>query len=682
MRNQLLSLPRYKKRIITLALDTLSIWGALVLAFSVRLGWDEFIQRYQATFFMLVWVAPVVSLPIYIRFGLYRAVLRYMSHQVLLTILKATLIAVLAMMAGFYLLNVGNIPRGVTVLYLCFSGLLLGLTRYGARQWLKGYNLKDIGQILLSLQPEVVQKKNHDKNGIPVLIYGAGEAGVQLAEALIKSREYRPVGFLDDSEALSGRVIVGKRVYFSEPSLNQVISETGAEEVLLAIPSLSRSERARIVRKLETTGLPVKTMPGMSDLASGRLKIQEIQAVDIADVLGREEVQPIPELIDQHIANKVVMVTGAGGSIGSEMVRQALLRLPKMLILFEHSEFNLYSIDQEVQRTIRVKGLSVQVVTLLGSINDPGRMVDVMRTYGVDTLYHAAAYKHVPIVQHNVSQGLRNNVLGTLYTAQAAIVAQVKNFVLISTDKAVRPTNVMGASKRLAEMVLQALSQESSIALYHPSIFGYQAGEKVSNNTIFTMVRFGNVLGSSGSVIPVFREQIRTGGPITVTHPEINRYFMSIPEAAQLVIQAGAMGTGGDVFVLEMGEPVKIVDLARRMIVLSGLSVKDEQTPDGDIEITFSGLRPGEKLYEELLIGESVTGTDHPKISRAYEEFLAWEALKTVLDEITGTLQGHNYKVTRELLLRYVNGYQPSSVVVDWLYKQAEHEVEVDSVGR
>ena len=678
MRNKLLALPKYQKRLITLAIDALSIWLALFLAFSFRLGWGEFGQRYQQEFIMLLWLAPLVSLPVYVRFGLYRAVLRYMSHQVLLTILKATLISVLALVATFYLFGIDNIPRGVTVLYCAFSGLILSLTRYAARQWLKGYSLQDFARALTTLQPVVLQKGQQKSHGIPVLIYGAGGAGVQLAEALNKSREYHPVGFLDDSEALEGRVIVGTRVYLPKVNINHVIDQTGAEEILLAIPSLSRSRRAEILRYLETLGLPVKTMPGLCDLASGRLKIQEIQDVDIADVLGREEVQPIAQLIDQHISNKVVMVTGAGGSIGSEMVRQALLRHPTTLILFDHSEFNLYTIDQEIQKAIDLQNVSVKVVSVLGSINDPERMIDVMQTYGVDTLYHAAAYKHVPIVQHNISQGLRNNVLGTLYTAQAAVIAGVKNFVLISTDKAVRPTNEMGASKRLAEMVLQALSQEQSFRLYHPSLFGLQGGEPVVNRTTFTMVRFGNVLGSSGSVIPVFREQIRSGGPITVTHPDINRYFMSIPEAAQLVIQAGAMGCGGDVFVLEMGEPVKIVDLATRMIVLSGLTVKNDDNPNGDIEITFIGLRPGEKLYEELLIGDAVDSTEHPKIARAYEEFLPWESLKIVLDEVTASLQDHRYKLTRKLLLRYVNGYHPSSKVVDWLYIQTHKNEEIN----
>ncbi|WP_299735223.1 nucleoside-diphosphate sugar epimerase/dehydratase [uncultured Endozoicomonas sp.] len=677
MRDKLLSLPRYQKHMITLAVDTLSIWLALVLAFSVRLGWENFYDRYQPLFITLLLLAPVVSLPVYIRFGLYSAVLRYMSHQVLLTILKATVIAVLALISVFYLFGIDSMPRGVTILYCCFSGLFLSLTRYGARQWLRGYKLMDVLKIIFSIQPVTSHKKVNKAYGIPVLIYGAGAAGVQLAEALNKSREYHPVGFMDDNVKLKGRVIMGKRVYHVASNIDQVIRDTEAEEILLAIPSLSRTQRAEILRDLESSGLPIKTMPGLSDLASGRLMIQEIQAVDIADVLGREEVKPIPELIDKHIANKVVMVTGAGGSIGSEMVRQALLRKPKMIILFEHSEFNLYTIDQEMQRSVRLNNLDVRIIPLLGSINDPGRMLDVMQRYSVETLYHAAAYKHVPMVQHNVSQGLRNNVLGTLYTAQAAIVAGVKNFVLISTDKAVRPTNVMGASKRLAEMVLQSLSKEQSLRLYHPEFYKFQPDQLIQNQTIFTMVRFGNVLGSSGSVIPVFREQIRAGGPVTVTHPDINRYFMSIPEAAQLVIQAGAMGDGGDVFVLEMGKPVKIIDLAKRMIVLSGLSVKSDENLDGDIEITFSGLRPGEKLYEELLIGDSVTGTEHPKISRAYEEFLSWEELKGVLDEMNETLHGHHYIVTRELLLQYVNGYQPSSAVVDWLYKQPETEEEL-----
>ncbi|WP_354009548.1 polysaccharide biosynthesis protein [Endozoicomonas lisbonensis] len=675
MREKILGFSRVKKRLVTLGIDTLLICLSLAAAFSVRLGFEGWIYSYSTVYLKSCALAVVVSLPIYIRLGLYRAVLRYMGPQVSFTIFRASFIAFIGFTVAESFIGL-NVPRSIPALYWLISALLLGLSRYAVRYWLMGYRLRDI---LLS----PVAYKNattRTQRGKPVAIYGAGSAGVQLAHALEHSKEYRSVAFLDDSQALRGRVVSGKPVY--QPSqINAMRSDTGVEEVLLALPSVSRRRRTDIVRSLESSGLPIKTMPDLQDLTSGRLKIQDVQEVDIADVLGREEVKPIPELIAKHITQQVVMVTGAGGSIGSEMLRQALQRQPKALVLFEHSEYNLYTIDQELQKTIRATGHNTRVISVLGSINDPTRLLDVMKTYKVDTLYHAAAYKHVPIVQYNVSQGLKNNVIGTLYTAQAAIASGVKNFVLISTDKAVRPTNVMGASKRLAEMALQALSKEIHLTFYHAEKFGVRSGEVIRNGTNFSMVRFGNVLGSSGSVIPVFREQIRTGGPITVTHPDINRFFMTIPEAAQLVIQAGAMGKGGDVFVLEMGEPVKIADLARRMVSLSGLTIRDEDCPDGDISILYTGLRPGEKLYEELLIGDNVTETEHPLICRATEEMMPWSELKRALDDINRTLGEHRYKTTSELLLRYVNGYVPSPKVVDWLYRQPLHQADVDIVA-
>ncbi|MCW7553169.1 polysaccharide biosynthesis protein [Endozoicomonas gorgoniicola] len=677
MRNKLLALTRFQKRLVTLSFDILLIWFSLFTVYCFRFGFETLFANHLISLFQMCLLAPVIALPVYIRMGLYRAVLRYMGPQVSFTILRASLFSFLGLTAAIFLLDLDDVPRSVPALYWLVSALLLGLSRYAARYWLMGYRLKDI---MLSTVTPSRKKVGHKEQGVPVAIYGAGEAGAQLVESLDNSREYRPVAFIDDDAAMHGRFLAGKQVY-SPDCIEALVEENGAEEFLLAIPSAKRQRRQEIVKSLECFGLPIKTIPGIKDLASGRFKMQEIQDVDIGDVLGREEVKPIQELIEKHITGRVVMVTGAGGSIGSEMARQALVRKPTTLILLEHSEYNLYAIDRELQTTIRKQGVEVRIVAVLGSINDPARLVDVMRTYKVETLYHAAAYKHVPMVQYNVSQGLRNNVLGTLYTAQAAIACGVKNFVLISTDKAVRPTNVMGASKRLAEMVLQALSNEGQVPFYHAHLFGLEGTQTVANNTRFTMVRFGNVLGSSGSVIPVFREQIRLGGPVTVTHPEINRYFMTIPEAAQLVIQAGAMGQGGDVFVLEMGKPVKIVDLAKRMVSLSGLTVKDEYNPDGDIEIAFSGLRPGEKLYEELLIGDNVTETDHPRICRATEEMLPWLALHDALNQIMATLGDHRYKITRELLLRYVNGYRPSGNVVDWLYKQPEHAVEPDQVA-
>ncbi|ERI50960.1 nucleotide sugar epimerase [Pseudomonas sp. EGD-AK9] len=496
-----------------------------------------------------------------------------------------------------------------------------------------------------------------------VAIYGAGAAGNQLVAALRMGRSMQPVAFVDDDDNIATRIIAGLQVY-KPKHIQQMIEETGAQEILLAVPSLSRARRREILECLEGFPLHVRTVPGFMDLASGRVKVDDLQEVDIADLLGRDPVPPNQALLEHCIRDQVVMVTGAGGSIGSELCRQIVASGPRVLVLFEHSEYNLYSIHSELEQRIRREYLSLQLVPILGSVRNPGRLLDVMRTWRVATVYHAAAYKHVPMVEHNIAEGVLNNVMGTLYAAQAAIQAGVEHFVLISTDKAVRPTNVMGSSKRLAEMILQALSRESA-----PVLFGEDGVHRV-NKTRFNMVRFGNVLGSSGSVIPRFHEQIRRGGPVTVTHPNITRYFMTIPEAAQLVIQAGAMGQGGDVFVLDMGQPVKILDLAEKMIHLSGLSVRSERSPHGDIAIEFTGLRPGEKLYEELLIGDNVSETEHPMIMRANEEMLPWDVYKRVLQELLGAVERDDYDRVRQLLRETVSGYRPEGEIVDWIHQQ------------
>ena len=500
------------------------------------------------------------------------------------------------------------------------------------------------------------------------MIYGAGSAGNQLVAALRMGRAMRPVAFIDDDPGIANRTIAGLRVY-TPKHISQMIDETGADEILLAMPSTSRGRRRQILETLEAFPLHVRSIPGFMDLASGRVKVEDVQEVDIADLLGRDAVPPQQALFERCIRNQVVMVTGAGGSIGSELCRQILLNGPATLLLFEHSEFNLYSIHSELESRIKRESLPLRLVPILGSIRNASRLADVLCTWKVDTVYHAAAYKHVPMVEHNIAEGVLNNLMGTLNTAQAAIKAGVTNFVLISTDKAVRPTNVMGSTKRLAEMVLQALSRECA-----PVLFADGEAVHQLNKTRFTMVRFGNVLGSSGSVIPLFHEQIRKGGPVTVTHPNITRYFMTIPEAAQLVIQAGSMGEGGDVFVLDMGESVKIAVLAEKMIHLSGLSVRSDKAPHGDIAIEFTGLRPGEKLYEELLIGDNVSPTEHPMIMRANEEHLPWEQLKVRLGELLDAVEHDDYERVRQLLRETVSGYKPEGEIVDWIHMKRRQE--------
>jgi FlaA1/EpsC-like NDP-sugar epimerase len=517
------------------------------------------------------------------------------------------------------------------------------------------------------------------------LIYGAGEAGRQLASAMANSPEIRVVGFLDDDERLYGNLLNSLPIY-NPADLAEVLSDVPITDVLLALPSVSRNRRNLILKNLKLYQVAVRTLPGLSDLATGKLSLSDVRDLDIDDLLGREPVKPNELLLNQDTHGKTVLVTGAGGSIGSELCRQILKTEPKRLLLVEMCEFALYQIHQELQAALlrddpRLKKNliidtfcsdanrrsnesqvpAIQVIPLLASVCDSVRMQRIMETWSPETVYHAAAYKHVPMVEHNPVEGVRNNILGTRVCAEAAIRNSVQKFVLISTDKAVRPTNIMGATKRLAEMVLQAFSG------LVPSV-AIQMGNASSNRTVFSMVRFGNVLGSSGSVVPIFREQVKNGGPITLTHIDITRYFMTIPEAAQLVIQAGALGQGGDVFVLDMGQPVKIIDLARRVVELSGLTVRDAMHPDGDIEITVTGLRPGEKLYEELLIGDNPEPTEHPCILKAQEEHLDWPQLEQKLDALSVAMISNDIFSIRTILQQTVNGYVPSSDVVDWVY--------------
>jgi FlaA1/EpsC-like NDP-sugar epimerase len=652
MREFLVALPRRQKRMLQLVADTLLIWIALWLSFAVRLG-DFFAAKPFDGHGWLFISTPFIALPIFVRMGMYRAVMRYVGSDALITIAKAVSLSalVLALVVYWYRGPTALVPRSMVFNYWWLSLLLLGGLRLAMRQFFIGNWLDP-----LSLQ------RDADHGVARVAIYGAGTAGNQLLAALRLSKTMRPVAFVDDDEGVANRVIAGLRVY-TPKHIQQMIDETGADEILLAMPSISRARRRDILEALEPYALHVRSVPGFTDLASGRVKVEDIQEVDIADLLGRDAVPPRQDLFERCINNQVVLVTGAGGSIGSELCRQILASGARTLLLFEHSEFNLYSIHGELRQRIQRESLPIQLVPMLGSIRNFERLFDILQTWRVNTVYHAAAYKHVPMVEHNVAEGVLNNLVGTVNAAQASIKAGVANFVLISTDKAVRPTNVMGSTKRLAEMVLQALSRESA-----PLLFGDKSGVHHVNKTRFTMVRFGNVLGSSGSVIPLFREQIKRGGPVTVTHPNITRYFMTIPEAAQLVIQAGAMGQGGDVFVLDMGSPVKIADMAEKMIRLSGLSVRDESNPNGDVAIEFTGLRPGEKLYEELLIGEDVKPTEHPMIMSAEEDMLPWEDLKLRLQELLAAVEQDDYARVRVLLRETVHGYVPEGEIVDWIH--------------
>ncbi|MGG7635246.1 polysaccharide biosynthesis protein [Pseudomonas sp. ES1] len=660
LRSRMLGLSRRHKRIFQVTADVLLIWAALSLAFMVRLGVTRALDTIVAHGWLYL-CAPAVAIPVFIRFGMYRAVMRYFGNDALATIGKAVTLSslLLALFVYWYSNHQVIVPRSIVFNYWWLSMVMIGGLRLLMRQYFLGDWFGAIRHIPFTARDDGLPK---------IAIYGAGSAGNQLVAALRLGRAMRPVAFVDDDASLAGRSIAGLTVYKSN-HIRQMMEETGAQELLLAVPSASRARRREILADLEHYPLHVRSVPGFMDLASGRVKVDDIQEVDIADLLGRDAVPPEASLLQRCITGKVVMVTGAGGSIGSELCRQIMRLEPTTLLLFEHSEFNLYCILNELEQRSQQEALSVRLLPILGSVRDAGKLLHIMQTWHVETVYHAAAYKHVPMVEHNIAEGVLNNVMGTLHSAQAAMQAGVANFVLISTDKAVRPTNVMGSSKRLAEMILQALSRESS-----PVLLGDNHNVSQINSTRFTMVRFGNVLGSSGSVIPLFRQQIKAGRPLTVTHPKITRYFMTIPEAAQLVIQAGSMGQGGDVFVLDMGEPVRIVELAEKMIHLSGLSVRSERNPAGDIAIEFTGLRPGEKLYEELLIGDNVEATRHPMIMSAHEDHLAWEVLKERLGQLLAAVAADDYGRVRQLLRETVSGYAPDGEIVDWIYQQRRLE--------
>ena len=656
---RVIAIPRYAKQLLVLSVDTflclLSVW----LSFYLRLG------EFQA--FSIISSAPVLitsvtsvalAIPIFVVSGLYRAIFRYSGMPAMMNMVRAMLIYGVFFSAIFTFMGVEGVPRTIGLIQPILVFLLVGASRSAARVWLGGLYQLEI-----------------KKSSLPkVLIYGAGSAGRQLASGIANSYEMRVVGFLDDDDRLHGHVLNGLQIY-NPADIEEIANQNGVTDVLLAMPSVSRERRNQILSLISKTKISVRTLPGLSDIASGKVTLSDVRELDIDDLLGREPVKPNGLLLKRSTHNKTVMVTGAGGSIGSELCRQVLKTQPRRLLLVEMSEFALYQIHQEIQTALELREDSLsegfEMVPLLASVCDEVRMHEIMDTWKPHTIYHAAAYKHVPLVEHNPAEGVRNNVWGTKVCAEAAVRNGVQNFVLISTDKAVRPTNIMGATKRLAEMLLQALNETKHSADSRTLSVSNSA---VSTKTCFSMVRFGNVLGSSGSVVPLFREQIKNGGFITLTHPDITRYFMTIPEAAQLVIQAGAMGSGGDVFVLDMGEPVRIYELATRIVELSGLTLRNERNPHGDIEIKVTGLRPGEKLYEELLIGDNPKPTQHPRILKAQEKFVPWEQLHGQLDSLNLALSVNDVPLIRSFLQKLVTGYQPSDEVVDWVHLEQERQ--------
>ncbi|MGM4914792.1 polysaccharide biosynthesis protein [Rhizobium sp. 768_B6_N1_8] len=632
----LLAMPRPAKRILALIVDSslcvLTIW----LAYCFRLNEWTVLTGVQ---WLAVLVSLCLALPIFIVMGMYRAIFRYAGIAAFLAVLKAIAIYGIAFATIFTALSVPGIPRTVGILQPLLLLIAIGLSRLGIRYWLG----------------DTYQRILHQGVMAKVLIYGAGSSGRQLAAALTNSAELNAVGYLDDDPKLKGGIMGGLPIY--DPSdLTELVQTLNVHNVLLALPSVTRQRRNEILEQIRKARVNVRTLPDLTALAQGRIAVSDIRELEIEDLLGREAVAPRQELLDKATLGKVVMVTGAGGSIGSELCRQILRCGPTQLILVDQNEYALYAIHGELLKLSELYEQKVQIVPILCSVRDRDRMEHIIMSWRPQTLYHAAAYKHVPLVEQNAVEGIKNNVMGTLITAQAAEKYGVSNFVLISTDKAVRPTNVMGASKRLAEMVLQALSAE----------------KLTGTHTNFSMVRFGNVLGSSGSVVPLFRQQIRDGGPVTLTHPDITRYFMTISEASQLVIQAGAMADGGDVLLLDMGEPVRIADLARRMIDLSGLSVRSDDNPEGDIELSVTGLRPGEKLYEELLIGDNPETTQHPRIMKAREDFLFWPELSKRLKVLDAALDRNDIPTARLMLAELVSGYASTGEVTDLALSAAE----------
>ena len=632
LQSRLIQLPPLAKLAIISGIDVLVLAAVLALTLLVL---HQDVLPANPQFIWLFLAAVILGIPILASQGLYRAITRFVNARMVVGVLRAMVIltAVLTGMVGISGIQTGIELASFALLFYVFGVFALVSTRFVMRA-------------LVS---------DRRSAGERVAIYGAGRAGLRLVAAASNHRDFMPVLFIDDNPGLQGRTIAGLPVV-SPARAADTLAQVRVDRVLLAMPSAGRRRRKQIIDSFRTWPVRLQTVPDIGDLLTGKARLEDIRDVDVNDLLGREAVPPHAGLLDACIRGKSVMVTGAGGSIGSELCRQIIELGPRRLVLFDLSEHNLYQIDQELKGLQQARQLDVEVVALLGSVHHRDRVRGAIAAFGVQTLYHAAAYKHVPIVEYNMIEGIHNNIIGTWHTAEAAEEAGVETFVLISTDKAVLPVNVMGATKRFAELVLQAMTERGS-------------------KTRFCMVRFGNVLESSGSVVPLFRRQIRDGGPVTVTHRDVIRYFMTIPEAAQLVIQAGSMGQGGDVFVLDMGEPVRIADLARRMINLMGFTVRDEANPDGDIAIQYTGLRNGEKLYEELLIGTDVTGTEHPMIMRAMEESLPWPKVRHFLAQLQLAGNAFDCEQTLNLLLESVNGFAPVSEGVDdlvWRARQAE----------
>jgi FlaA1/EpsC-like NDP-sugar epimerase len=626
-------------------MDSLLVVVLIILAFSIRLGewfWPDS---------GLLWItlgAPLIAIPVFLFFGIYKTIIRYIGFKSLWVIIKAiSLYALIWGVLGF-MSAVEGIPRSVIIINWILVIIVLSGTRLIAK-WIFGKRQED-------------QSEN-------IMIYGAGSTGRNLANFLSQSIEYNLISFVDDDKKFKRKSIDGLDVISTE-KLKTYILKHHVSEIILAMPSLTRTRRKEIVKLLSTLSVRVRSVPSLKDFTEGKLKIADLHEIDVEDLLGREAAIANKKLLKLNISGKTVMITGAGGSIGSELCRQALSLKPKILILYELNEYALYSAEKELSS---VNFSNIRIIPILGSVQNKNRLLEILNCFKVQTIYHAAAYKHVPLVEFNNTEGIINNIFGTLICAQIAIYSQVETFVLISTDKAVRPTNTMGASKRFAEMILQALSSNQNIKEITK---GLDVAKVLSleNITKFSIVRFGNVLNSSGSVIPLFKEQIKSGGPITVTDSKVIRYFMTIPEAVELVIQAGAMGLNGDVFVLDMGEPVKILDLAKKMITLSGLEEKNKRNPYGDIEIEFTGLRPGEKLYEELIIGDNVSPTTNPMILRAKESSLEWSKLELILDEMEKAIKSYDIIELRKLLITAVPEFKPNTEVVDLLYTEISNK--------